>query len=181
MATAPVPPTAPTPPTPPVDPNVVQLGQLMAVLGQDPEYRPQILGLIRKAAPTLSIPELDVAHAASTKVETELKPLREENQKLTERLGRIENSLAQKTWQDEHGVDDDEFAAVTTLAKEKKIGDPTTALEYYRQADLGRPRGTQSSAHLSDESRKELYRNPKQWYEKEANKILSESRRRRSA
>jgi hypothetical protein len=179
MATTP-PPVPPTAPTPPVDPNVVQLGQLMAVLGQDPEYRPQILGLIRKAAPNLPIPELDVARAAETKVETELKPLREENKTLTERLGRLEQSHAQRTWQEEHGVDDEEFAAVTTFAKDKKIGDPGVALDYYRQAELGRPRGTQSAAHLSEDSRKELYRNPKQWYEKEANKILSESRRRRS-
>ena len=181
MAPAATPPVPPTPPTPPADPNVVQLGQLMAVLGQDPKYRERILGLIKEGSPTTYIPELEVAHAASTKIETELKPLREENKTLTERLGKLESSLAQRTWQEQFGVDDEEFAAVTTLAKEKKIGDPNTALEYYRQADLGRPRGTHSSAHLNDESRKELYRNPKQWYEKEANKILSESRRRRSA
>lgn len=179
MATS-QPPVPPTPPTPP-DPNVVQLGQLMAVLAQDPAHRPKILGLIKEGAPHLSIPELDVARATEAKVETELKPLRDENKTLQERLGRIESSMAQRSWQEEHGVDDEEFAAVTTLAKDKKIGDPNTALEYYRQAELGRPRGTQSSAHLSDESRKELYRNPKAWYEKEANKILSESRRRRSA
>jgi len=180
MATPATPPVPPTPPTPP-DPNVVQLGQLMAVLGQDPKYRDRILGLIEEASPTTHIPERAVARQAEQKIEAELKPLREENQKLTQRLGQIESSLAQRTWQEQFGVDDEEFVAVTTLAKEKKIGDPNTALEYYRQADLGRPRGTQSSAHLNDESRKELYRNPKQWYEKEANKILSESRRRRSA
>ena len=66
-------------------------------------------------------------------------------------------------------------------ARAAVVGTTAEALEYYRQADLGRPRGTQSNAHLNEESRKELYRNPKLWYEKEANKILSESRRRRSA
>lgn len=177
MATPPVPPTPPTPP----DPNVVQLGQLMQHLGQDPKYRDRILGIIEEAAPGTHIPERAVARQAEQKIEAELKPLREENKTLTERLGRLEASHAQRSWQEANGVDDDEFAAVTTLAKEKKIGDPTTALEYYRQADLGRPRGTQSSAHLNEESRKELYKNPKQWYEKEATKILSESRRRRSA
>jgi hypothetical protein len=181
MAPAATPPIPPTPPTPPVDPNVVQLGQLMAVLGQDPKYRDRILGLIEEGSPQTHIPERAVARQAEQKIEEGLKPLREENKTLTERLGKLESSLAQRTWQEQFGVDDEEFAAVTTLAKEKKIGDPNTALEYYRQADLGRPRGTHSSAHLNDESRKELYRNPKQWYEKEANKILSESRRRRSA
>jgi len=165
---------------PPVDPNVVQLGQLMAVLGKDPQYRHQILGLIRAAAPDVPIPELDVARATEAKVETELKPLRDENKTLVDRLGRLEHSIQQRGWQEANGVDDDELTAVTAFAKEKKIGDPNTALEYYRQAELGRPRGTQSSAHLSEDSRKELYKNPKAWYEKEANKILSESRRRRS-
>lgn len=181
MAPPLVPPTPPVVPEPPVDPNVVKLGQLMAVLGQDPKYRDRIFGMIEEASPGTHIPERAVARQAEQKIEAELKPLREENKSLTERLGRLEGSIAQKNWQDQFGVDDEEFAAVTTLAKEKKIGDANTALEYYRQADLGRPRGTASSAHLNDESRKELYRNPKQWYEKEANKILSESRRRRSA
>lgn len=175
------PPVPPTPPTPPADPNVVQLGQLMAHLGQDPKYRDRILGLIEEAAPGTHIPERAVARQAEQKIEAELKPLREENKTLTERLGRLESSQAQRAWQEQFGVDDEEFAGVTALAKEKKIGDPTFALEYYRQAELGRPRGTQSSAHLNDESRKELYKNPKAWYEKEATKILSESRRRRSA
>jgi hypothetical protein len=175
------PPVPPTPPVPPVDPNVVQLGQLMAVLGQDPKYRGQILNLIHEAAPGIPIPELDVAKAAETRVTQTATELRKENQQLLERIGRVEQNLSQREWQEANGVDDEELEAVTTLAKEKKIGDPNTALDYYRKAELGRPRGTHSSAHLNDESRKALYKNPKEWYEREANKILTESRRRRSA
>jgi hypothetical protein len=178
VAAAPVP---PVPPEPPVDPNVVKLGQLMAVLGQDPKFRPRVLGLIREGAPDQPIPELDVARNVESKVEAELKPLREENKKLTERLGTLEQGINQSKWQDANGVDDEELVAVTTFAREKKIGDPNTALDYWRQSELGRPRGSASSAHLNEESRKELYRNPKAWYEKEAHKILAESRRRRSA
>lgn len=178
MAGAPVPPDKPEPP---VEPNVVKLGQLMAVLAQDPKHRPKILGLIKEGAPDIPIPELDVARATEAKVESEIKPLREENKRLTDRLGAIEQSINKRTWQEEHGVDDEELVAVSAFAKEKKIGDPTVALDYWRQSELGRPRGSASSAHLNEESRKELYKNPKQWYEREANKILSESRRRRSA
>lgn len=171
----------PTPPTPPVDPNVVQLGQLMAVLAQDPKHRPKVLGLIREGAPDLPIPELDVARATEAQVEAVAAPLRQENKTLNERLSALEQSTQRRNWMDEHGVDDEELKGVTAFAKEKGIQNPVTALEYFRQAELGKPRGTFSSEQLTDESRKELYKNPKAWYEKRANQILSESRRRRSA
>jgi hypothetical protein len=175
----PVPPPPPPRVPPTVDRNIIQLGQLMAVLGQDPKYRDRILGLIEEAAPGVHIPERAVTRAATERVEAATKPLQDQNTQLADRLGKLEANLAQRQWQEEHGVDDEEFTAVKDFAKEKKIGDPTSALEYYRQAGLGRPRGSPTPS-MTKESREQLYKNPKGWYEQEAAKIMAESRRRRS-
>lgn len=181
LSKPPVPPAAPrfaAPPTPPdANESVVALGQMMTVLGQDPRYRGKILDIIAEAAPTLHIPE----RAVTEQIDATAKTLREQNAHLTERLTRVEGDLSRQKWQEANGVDDEEYAAVVTLAKEKKIGDPDTALDYFRRAELGRPRSSSGATAMTEESRKLLYKNPKAWAEQEAHKILNESRRRRGA
>jgi len=181
--------TAPTPPAPPAKPvfapppkppegsNVEALGQLMTVLSLDPKTRPRVLELIREADPSLAIPELDFPKQTAATVDAATKPLREENAQLVQRLSKLENKMERQGWQDEWGVDDEEFDAVVKFAGEKKIGDPTAALDYYRKSGLGRPRGTFASDELTDEDRKALYKNPKAWYETRAHKVLADLRR----
>lgn len=176
----PTPPTAPIIPDPPApNESVVALGQLFTVLSQDPRQRPKILEMIQEAAPNLHIPELAVARQADAKVDQATQELRAQNSQLTERLTKVEGDIQRTKWMDANGVDDEEYQAVTTFAKEKKIHDPDSALDYFRKVELGRPRGTGGAAQMTEESRKLLYKNPKQWAEQEAHKILNESRRRR--
>jgi hypothetical protein len=174
---APKPPAALEKPQPPEE--VVALGQLMTVLGQDPKYRTQILSLIRSANPNLPIPELDLTQAITEKVDARAKGLEEANATLTDRLGSLERQLARDRWAMEHGLSDEEMVEVETFAKEKKIGDPASALEYYQ---LGRPRrtGGPETKH-SAESIKSLHKNPKAWALAEGERVLAELRRKRGA
>jgi hypothetical protein len=177
----PIPPNFGPPPTPPpVDETVLNMGQLFTVLAQDPKHRQKVLGLMREAAPGVPIPELDVARDVEEKITAATKSVADENKTLRERLDKLEIGDRQKKWQEANGVDDDELAAVTTLASEKKIHDPDTALDYYRKSELGKPRGTVASG-MTDESRKLLYTKPKEWAFREGERVIKELRRRRGA
>lgn len=174
--------TAPAPPTPPAaPPEITQFGALMAEIGKDPKARQQMLEMISAHAPDLHIPELEIRRGVETRLEEHTKPLRETNEQLTKRLASLENAISRDRWAAEHGLSEEEMADFEKFAKDKKLGDPESALDYYQKANLGRPRGTSASATLSDESRKLLHKNPKEWALRRGEEILTEIRRRRGA
>jgi hypothetical protein len=178
----PVMPQRPAPmPKPEPPEEVVALGQLMTLLGQNPKYRPRILEMLRDVNPDMPIPELDVARSVTERVEAHAKTQDERNTKLETRLGELETSLRRDRWATEHGLDEEELVAVETFAKEKKVGDPESALDYYRKVQLGQPRQTGGQTTMTAESRRELYKNPRAWALREGEKVLAELRRKRGA
>lgn len=174
--TAPVFATKPEKPTPPDE--VVAMGQLMTVLGQDPKYRRRILEIVQEANPNLPIPELDVERAVSARVTASTTKLTEENTKLSDRLGSLESMIRRDRWATEHGLSEDEMGELETFAKEKKVGDPEAALEYF---ELGRPRRTPAPVSMTEDLRKAYYKNPKATALREGERVLAELRRKRGA
>lgn len=175
----PVPPVKPEPV--PVPNEVAALGLLFQEIGQDPKYRGQLLSMIREHAPNLPIPELDIEKSVHARLEAETKPLLEQNKSLTERLGTLERSIARDRWATEHGLSEEEMVEFETFAKDKKMGDAESALDYWQKSSLGRPRGTSAPVALSDESRKALHKNPREWALKRGEEVLADFRRRRGA
>jgi hypothetical protein len=174
-ATAPVPPKIEKP-TPPEE--VVALGALMSTLGQDPKYRRRILEILRDANPAMPIPELDVEHAVTERVNASTKTLTEENTKMGERLQALESTIRRDRWASERGLSEDEMTELEAFAKEKKVADPEAALEYFQ---LGRPRRTPAPIDMSDDLRKSYYKNPKATALREGERVLAELRRKRGA
>jgi len=169
----------PPAPQPPPSPEVMALGELMSVLGQDPKYRDRILELIRDANPNLPIPELDVKRAIGERVDAATKSSEERAAKSEERLAALERSITRDRWAADQGLSEEEMTELEAFAKEKKIGDPEAALDYYR---LGRPRSTGSSrVEITAGSRKELQKDPKAWALREGERVLAELRKRRGA
>lgn len=174
----PTPPERPAPLAPPdVPPEMAQFGQLMSVIGQDPKYRGQLLGIIRDFAPDLPIPELDIAKNVADQLRKDTQPVIESNKQLTDRLETLERAIARDRWATERGLSDEEMKELEAFAKEKKVGDPDVALDYYQRSNLGRPRGTSAPVSMSDESRKALYKDPRAWALKQGEEILAQMRR----
>lgn len=175
------PPTPPARPAPLEPPNVPQeiaaLGQLMAVMGQDPKYRTKLMEMVREYAPDLPIPELDIEQNIRARVDADTKVVKADHAKLAERLSTMERSIARDRWAMEHGLSDEEMDELESFAKEKKIGDSESAFDYFRKSGLGRPRGTSAPVALSDESRKALYKDPRAWALKQGEDILAQMRR----
>ena len=166
----------PEPPVPPVSPEITALGQLMAHLGQDPKYRPEILKLLRAANPAMPIPELDVAEAMRAEAAATRK-LGDDRAKLAEdRLETLERMIRRDRWADSNGLSEEEMTELESFAKDKKIGDPEAALDYYR---LGRPRSTGGSTRVehSAEVMKQYAANPRATALREGERILAELRR----
>lgn len=156
--------------------GIFALGHLVSIMGQDPRYRNKVLGLIREANPGLPIPELDVQTAVEArlhKVETD-RTAREKE--LADRVLALEAGTRRSRWAAERDLDDEDMAELEKFAKEKKIGDPDAALDYYQRTDLGRPRSTGGVVAMTAESRKELFRNPKEWAMREGQRVLQEVR-----
>lgn len=168
----------PVPPTPPARPavpdEIAALGQLMAILGQDPKYRPEVLRLVRAANPQMPIPELDVAESVRGQIDDAKQSVEARAKAAEDRLETLERMIRRDRWAESNGLSEEEMTELESFAKEKKIGDPAAALDYYR---LGRPRSTGPRPDITAESRKELHANPRAWALREGERVLQEIRR----
>jgi hypothetical protein len=176
VTTAPTAPPKVEKPTPPDE--VVAMGALMTTLGQDPKYRRRILEILRDANPSMPIPELDVEHAVTERVNASTAKITEENTRLNDRLASLESTIRRDRWATEHGLSEEEMGELETFAKEKKVGDPEAALEYF---ELGRPRRTPTPVSMTEDLRKAYYKNPKATALREGERVLAELRRKRGA
>src|SRR5882724_721019 len=175
-------PATPAHPTPPVPPDLrdhYATGLLMSKIADaNPKARRKLLEIVKEAVPDLPIPQLDLERQFSTQVEEVTKASQTEVAALKDRLAKLEGRDARAQWRDAHELTEEELADVETFAKEKKIGDPEVALDYYRQQELGKPRASTADTMTVDD-RKELYKSPKAWYEKQAAKVLRDLKTRR--
>lgn len=168
-------------PSPPGGPAPYQaLGELVSILSNDPKYRPQVLSLLRAADPNMAIPELDVAKGLEDKLSAHQTKSDEREAEREKRLAALERQLSRDRWANERGLSDEEMTELETFAKDKKIGDPESALDYWRKTELGRPRSTSAPAEMDADARKALYGNArtrKDWVLKRGAEIIAEMRR----
>src|SRR5437660_664683 len=138
--TEPVKPLTP-PATPPIPPDLrdhYATGLLMSKIADaNPKARRKLLEIVKEAVPDLPIPQLDLERQFDARVEDVAKTHKTELDALTERLAKLEGRDARAAWRDQHELTEEELSSVETFAKEKKIGDPEVALDYYRQQELG--------------------------------------------
>jgi hypothetical protein len=175
------------PATPPVMPPdaqhaLAQLGSLVAQLAADPQARPEVLRLIRRAMPGVPIPELDLAEQFEKKVEAKTKPVAEELDQLKAELKSLSSVIARNAWAQQKGLSEDELKEIEKLAEEKKLPDAETAYELWeaRRARLGTPRATPGPMEgLTKDDWKALSRRPGQWAQQKALEDLAEIRRAR--
>jgi Skp family chaperone for outer membrane proteins len=177
---------APTAPPPVMPANaqqaLTQLGSLIAQLAADPQARPEVLKLIRRAVPGVPIPELDLAEQFQKQMEAKTKPVVDELDQLKSKLESLSAVITRNAWAQQKGLSEEELKEVEKLAEEKKLPDAETAYELWeaRRARLGTPRATPGPMEgLTKDDWKELSRRPGQWAQRKALEDLAELRRAR--
>lgn len=162
-------------------------GRLFHTLGSDPRYRKKVLSLIKEASPETPIPELDMQESLSRSVEEKLKPQSEEYHKLNSRFDELERHLSREQFRSAHDLSDAELVEVEELAKNAKISDGTSAVEFWKlRNQAGTPRGTRkidsdSQDYLTKISKvsPKDNRSLKALAIEEANKVLSQMKKTR--
>jgi len=182
------PPAAPVAPPPRVSPQtavaLAQLGALVAQLAADPQARPEVLRLVRRAVPSMPIPELDLADRLEQQLSERTQPVTEEIAKLRDQLTTLQTAITRRSWAEQKGLTEEELKQVEELAKERKLPDAETAYELWeaRRAKLGTPRATPSPMEgLTKDDWRELSRRPARWAQDMALRDLAEARRTRRA
>jgi hypothetical protein len=134
--------------TPEEQQQAVAVGRLFVALSKDPTSRPAVLKLLKKANPSIPIPELDFQDTLSKEFETRGKTLTEELKKRDERIENLERVLSRDQFRAENNLTEEELVEVENLNKEylEKTPRSKIALDIMRQKQaLGTPRGTRRS------------------------------------
>jgi hypothetical protein len=126
--------------------QLLGVGRLMHELSKDPKHRREVLSLLKKADPSVAIPELDVEEAADRRADEKVKPVAEQLKSVLSEFTALKTDLAREKWKQATGLDDEELVEVETLAKEAGITKGETAVAFWRQKEqLGTPRGTRKN------------------------------------
>lgn len=147
---------------------------LLDMLYGNAEIRKELLPLVKKVAPHVSIPEVDTPLLVQSTLQSELKPLHEE---LAE-VRRDRTLRAQREALLDAGLDPDaDMEKISQLMTDRKIGDFGTAVQLYSlQQQTAEPRSISEPAFLVPNDAK-LFQDPKGWAREEADRVLSEMRR----
>ena len=167
--------------------QLIATGRLFHTLAADPTHRKSVLGLIKAAAPDVSIPELEIDADVDRRVTERVKPTEEATAALRQEIADLRSQIGRDAYRSKAGLTEDELVEVEELAKKGKIGDPDAAVELWKARNaLGTPRGSQRP-NPDDEYLKEIRkagpRNVaalKQAAFKQASKVLAEMRGRRT-
>lgn len=152
------------------------LGQTMHRLLSNPDLRKSTLGLLKKADPSVSLPEVEL--------DERFEALRNAQE---EKISSLENQLKQKDLAEqrnkqfaalrERGLDPTEVEKVMI---DKRIGDYDTAARFMQ---MERQTATPTPASITPislpDDAKNIMRNPRQWATNEASKAISELMTRR--
>jgi len=187
MADTPTPEKKPAPVITDDQAKIDSAGRLLHALAQNPEFRPEVLKLIKKASPETPIPELDLIDRFRTELEANVKAGDEKQKPLLDKLDKIERHLARESFKEKNKLDEAELVEVETLAKEGAIGNSETALKFWQmQGQLGKPRGTaipdDAAKQYQDKLKKINPRNTKQLEHAavdEATRIMNDFAKRR--
>src|SRR5262249_2102974 len=147
----------------PVDPRVTAAGNLLLQLAGDRKMRPQVLGLIKQVAPDQIIPELEIAEDIDRRFQERDQKKDEAITSLSSKVDDLTRAISRDRWRRDHGLSEEELLEVETFAKDRKIGDGDSALEFYQlsRPALGNPRGTPGPFEgMTDEDKKGLLKNP---------------------
>ena len=166
--------------------QLIATGRLFHTLAADPKHRKNVLGLIKAAAPEVSIPELEIDADVDRRVSERVKPTEDATAALKAEVESLRTQIGRDAYRSKAGLTEDELVEVEEIAKSGKIGDPDAAVELWRSRQaLGTPRGTTRSNPDSEymtELRKIDPRNVsalKRAAFKQADRVLKESRGRR--
>lgn len=144
--------------------------QLLDALYTDPQYRPQLLEMVKGKFPGVRIPEVDVREdirAATT-------PLNEQINKLQGAILERDVRDRERETRQKHGIrSDEEWKSVTELAAQRGIADMDTAAEFHRLSNRAvEPRYAPTPILLPN--MKELWQNPTKYARDEAYKVMNE-------
>ncbi|SRR6266511_3687995 len=131
--------------TPEQQHQVLAVGRLYLALAQDPKTRPEVLKLLKKANPSIPIPELDVQDTLAKEFDARGKTLADELKKRDERLENLERLLSRDQFRSANNLTEEELVEVESINKEylEKTPRSKIALDFYRQKQaLGTPRTT---------------------------------------
>ena len=167
--------------------QLLATGKLFHALAADPKHRKSVLGLIKAAAPEVSIPELEIDADVDRRVSERVKPTEDATAELKKEIESLRTQIGRDAYRSKAGLSEDELIEVEEIAKSGKIGDPDAAVELWKARNaIGTPRGStrpNPDADYLAEIRKAGPRNVaalKQAAFKQANRVLAELRGRRT-
>lgn len=155
----------------------VAIGRLIATLAADPQYRPEVLRLIKQAAPNVPIPEVDLPREMGVAVQKTVKPLEEGLDEARKRLEALQAEWARRQWLDRHGLSEAEGKQIEELAKEYQIGNADKAVELWRLKML-QTRTTPPTPWegITPEELREMAERPQQAARRRALRVLEQLR-----
>lgn len=164
--------------TPEEQAHQMSLGARMARALKTPEMRKEALKFLKKADPTMQIPELEL--------DNEIQKVRDDEKKERETLlARLEQQQNASDWEKlERQATSRGFKAadVTAFMTEKKVGDWNAAMDFMdneRQLATPTPASMTSLFPEDKDERKELFANPKKFAQKRAYAAIDELNKQR--
>jgi hypothetical protein len=154
--------------------EALEKAKILDELHDNETTRPLLFQGIKTIRPQARIPELEAQKAVLTAIEPHMRSIGEMKQTLEQERATLSAERVRDKAQRELGLSDADFAEVKKLAEERKIGDLSTATDYWRMSrEAAEPRtGPETTLHVPDT--KELWRNPTQWSRDEARKAMHE-------
>lgn len=148
---------------------------LLDLIYSNPDLRKELMPLVKRAAPHVSIPEVDTPELVKSLLTDELKEVKDELHEL--RQERTTRSKRERVL--DAGFEASDVEEIEKIMKDHSIGSFDTAVEFYKmQQQTAAPRNVVERA-FQVPAEEGLIRDPKGWAQAEALKAIAEVRGKR--